>query len=65
MSKEGLPLSTLALKAGMDVKTARKYLRAGRLPSRTKVERTWRTREDPFAEIWCNAPRYISVTLSR
>jgi hypothetical protein len=52
MSNEGLPLSTLAIKAGMDVKTARKYLKSRRLPSQMRVERTWRTREDPFAEIW-------------
>lgn len=41
-----------ASKAGMDVKTARKYLRAGRLPSEMKAERHWRTREDVFAEVW-------------
>jgi hypothetical protein len=52
MSKEGLPLSTLAIKAGMDVKTARKYLKSGRLPSQIEAPRTWRTREDPFADIW-------------
>ena len=52
LSKEGLPLSTLAAKAGMDVKTARKYLKSGRLPSQMKVPRDWRTREDPFSEVW-------------
>jgi hypothetical protein len=41
-----------ALKAGMDAKTARKYLREGRLPSETRVDRTWRTRPDPFMEVW-------------
>ncbi len=41
-----------ASKAGMDVKTARKYLRARRLPSETKTERHWRTRQDGFAEVW-------------
>jgi len=52
LSKEGLPLSTLAAKAGLDVKTARKYLRSGRLPSQMKAPRDWRTREDPFADVW-------------
>jgi hypothetical protein len=52
MSQEKLPLSTLAAKAGMDVKTARKYLRVRRLPSQMKVPRDWRTREDPFADVW-------------
>ena len=41
-----------AAKAGMDVKTARKYLRARRLPSELKAERHWRTRQDGFAEVW-------------
>jgi hypothetical protein len=52
LSKEGLPLSTLAVKAGMDVKTARKYMNSGSLPSQMKAARDWRTREDPFADIW-------------
>jgi hypothetical protein len=39
MSKESLPLSTLAVKAGMDIKTARKYLNSGRLPSQIETPR--------------------------
>jgi hypothetical protein len=41
-----------ASKAGMDPKTARKYLSANRLPSEMAKERHWRTREDPFSEVW-------------
>jgi len=41
-----------AAKAGMDPKTARKYLALNRLPSELKRERHWRTRDDPFAEVW-------------
>jgi len=41
-----------AMKAGMDRKTASKYLEAGKLPSELKEARDWRTREDPFAEHW-------------
>lgn len=41
-----------AAKAGMDPKTARKYLRSGQLPSDSKIDRDWRTRLDPFAEVW-------------
>jgi hypothetical protein len=52
LSKEGLPLSTLACKAGMDVKTARKYLKTSKLPSQMKAPRDWRTRKDPFADVW-------------
>lgn len=41
-----------ALKSGMSRNTATKYLKADKLPSELKGERTWRTREDPFAEDW-------------
>mgnify|MGYP005815900311 CR=1 FL=1 len=41
-----------ASKAGMDVKTARKYLRVRRLPSELKTDRHWRTRQDGFAGVW-------------
>src|SRR6516225_7264352 len=41
-----------ASKAGMDPKTARRYLAANRLPSELVKERHWRTREDPFTEVW-------------
>jgi hypothetical protein len=36
----------------MDPKTARRYLALNRLPSEVKKERHWRTREDPFSEVW-------------
>ena len=39
-----------AAKSGMDVKTARKYLKKGLLPSDLKKTREWRTRKDPFYE---------------
>jgi hypothetical protein len=39
-------------KAGMDVKTARKYARAKRLPSEMKKERHWRTKPDWFEPVW-------------
>ena len=41
-----------AMKAGMDRKTARKYLKAGKLPSEMRKPHTWRTRKDPFEEVW-------------
>jgi hypothetical protein len=46
------PLYLAALKAGMDTKTARKYRHAQRLPSESPTPRTWRTREDPFQDVW-------------
>lgn len=45
-------LSVAAAKAGMAENTARKYLRARKLPSQCKQFRSWRTREDPFEEVW-------------
>ena len=44
----------VAARAGMDVKTARKYQQLGRLPSEVKVPHNWRTREDPFEEVWAS-----------
>jgi hypothetical protein len=41
-----------AMRAGVDRKTGRKYLEAGKLPSELEQARTWRTREDPFTEDW-------------
>jgi len=41
-----------AAKSGMDEKTARKYEHLGKLPAEVRVDHTWRTREDPFADIW-------------
>ena len=49
---EGYPLYRAALKVGMDAKTARKYRHADRLPSESLTPRTWRTREDPFQDVW-------------
>ena len=51
MSKDG-HIGQAAMKAGMDRKTARKYVMAGRLPTEMKQPRSWRTRLDPFAEDW-------------
>ena len=41
-----------AAKAGMDAKTARKYRRLGHVPSELPALARWRTRPDPFVEVW-------------
>jgi hypothetical protein len=41
-----------AAKAGMDTKTARKYRCLGHVPSELPAAPRWRTRPDPFAEVW-------------
>src|SRR5512144_2251949 len=45
-------LAKAADKAGVDEKTARKYRNSDRLPSERHVPHTWRTREDPFQDVW-------------
>jgi hypothetical protein len=51
MAKHG-QVGRAAMKADMDRKTARKYLRLKQFPSEMHTERAWRTRPDPFAEDW-------------
>src|SRR5262245_44814291 len=51
MSKHG-SIGQASMKAGMDRKTARKYVTGGKLPSEMVKARDWRTREDPFVEDW-------------
>lgn len=48
---EGKTQEAAAAAAGMSERSARKWDQ-GPLPSETKTPRTWRTREDPFAEVW-------------
>src|SRR5580692_6270883 len=48
-------LTFAAAKAGMDRKTAKKHRLKSRLPSQTAEQaasRTWRTRKDPFSDVW-------------
>ncbi len=48
----GTTLAAAARKTDMDEKTARKYRRAGKLPSAEVTPRWWRTRSDPFEKVW-------------
>ena len=48
-----------SMKAGMDPKTARKYLRTNRLPSQMRQEHRWKTRQDPFEEVWEDVERFL------
>jgi len=51
-----------AAKAGMDVKTARKYVQEDRLPSEMEKPHSWRTRSDPFAEVWEEVREKLSAS---
>lgn len=61
MSKHG-HIGLASMRAGMDRKTGRKYVAAGQLPSEMVKERTWRTREDPFAEHWPEVEARLAET---
>jgi Mu transposase, C-terminal domain len=50
--QHGRTQAVAAARAGMSERTARKYEHTGALPSQLKRPRTWRTRPDPFAEVW-------------
>lgn len=52
MSKTEATLGLAAAKAGMDEKTARKWRRVGKPPEAVKTARTYRTRSDPFGDVW-------------
>ena len=50
--KQGIVQATAAAKAGMSERTARKYAHSGAIPSEAKKPHAWRTRVDPYVEVW-------------
>ena len=58
MSKNG-KIGQAAMKAGLDHKTARKYIQAGKLPLEMPLQRDWRTRSDPFEEDWLDMAKRL------
>jgi hypothetical protein len=55
-------LAHAAMKADIDPKTARRYIRAGQGPQEMKPAHTWRTRQDPVEAIWPIAQRWLEET---
>jgi hypothetical protein len=55
----GMSLRVAALRTGMDEKTARKYRREGRMPSELSERHWWRTRPDPFSDVWGMVERQL------
>src|SRR5712692_9960687 len=49
---KGKSQQVAAVRAGMSERTARKYERAGKLPSELKRPHDWKTRTDPFEQDW-------------
>ena len=62
----GKTLGAAAAAAGMSERAARKW-QSGPLPSTAKAPRGWRTREDPFAEVWQSevVPQLVADTDGR
>ena len=52
-------LTMSAMKAGMDPKTARKYVKSGVVMLAARGPRTWRTRTDPLGAAWARAEGYL------
>jgi transposase InsO family protein len=48
-----------ALRADMDEKTARKYLKVGKMPSELVKARSWRTRPDPLETDWSDVVKLL------
>ena len=63
---DGNTVGAAAAAAGMSERTARRWQDRA-LPSTTKTARTWRTREDPFEEVWATdvMPRLAADTERR
>ena len=55
-------LTTAAAKAGMNVKTARKYRRLGKFPSEVKSAHDWSGHADAFADVWPTIEKMLGVS---
>lgn len=59
--KDGCPQYLAAAKAGMDRKTARRFMRTRMLPSETATVRDWRTHDDAFEDVWPYVKSLLSL----
>jgi len=57
----GATLAASALRCDMDEKTARKYRRVRQRPSELAMPHSWRTRPDPFLEVWPEVEAQLSL----
>ncbi len=58
---DGKSLAASARMASMDNKTARSYRDDERLPSQRKTPRQYRTRTDPFVEVWTDVEQLLQA----
>lgn len=54
-------LANAADRAEVDEKTARKYRDSDSLPSQRRISHTWRTREDPFKDVWAELLEQLTL----
>ncbi len=52
MVNNGKSVSVSAMKTGMSTNSAKKYLESATPPSQMQKQHTWRTRQDPFEDVW-------------
>jgi len=57
----GESLSVAARRSGMTERTARKYRDSQGLPSEGRCPRHWRTRKDPFTEVWAEVQAHLEA----
>ena len=57
---QGKTMSHTALRAGVDRKTARKYIQAQQTPHQLQKPHTWRTRLDPLVGAWPKAAQMLA-----
>jgi hypothetical protein len=59
--KASSTLASASAKAGMDEKTARKYLKEAKLQSQMQKEHCWRTWKDSFENIWDDVRQMLEL----
>jgi len=64
LRKQKKTLAVAAAAAGMDEKTARKYLKSGKLPSQLHKSRHWQTHPDAFAPVWPEVEKILEGSLT-
>ena len=62
LDRQGIAKEVVAVRVGMDAKSARKYRRLGKLPSEVaSMDRNWRTHADVFAGVWPELEARLAV----
>jgi len=64
LRKQKKTLAVAAAAAGMDEKTARQYLKSGKLPSQLHKSRHWQTHPDAFAPVWPEVEKILEGSLT-